>query len=252
MGKDLGFEYLRKYEPSLFKRYRFWIKVCKVILFGTPALFLFLSFVLAIFQSINAGPTNVGADPIGAGIVAFFLLIGFVYPWIALSLVPVYVVATYVAWSRDRSLNDRERIAMNEKTRQHFNVEQAHSAKLLTELQARAIGAQIVAEAGATVYNNSFNNSTVVDRSTLIESLNRVDNDTQLADALQVVAGIVQNSGNALAIQTLNEFNKKIAAKDSKITLRALWDQPVKLVPDVVAIGGAASKIIEFLSGTKI
>src|ERR1700732_1983040 len=119
---------------------------------------------------------------------------------------------------------------MNERTTKHFSAEQEQGAKLLTEFQARAIGANIIAEQGATVYNNSFNNSTVVDRSTLIHSMNRVESDAQLADALKVVAGIVQNANNAAAIETLNEFNKKIASKDSKITLRALWDQMGKLV----------------------
>jgi hypothetical protein len=237
MRKSLAFHHLHAFEPKLYRRYQ---RAKKAILWFAfvilPVLCVVLSIGVAIWGS-------------GEFVVPLFAsLILVVGPFDIAVLLPAYGLVLVFGWICDRSIADRERIAMNERTTKHFSVEQEQNAKLLTEVQARAIGSHIIAGEGATVYNNSFNNSTVVDRSTLIHSMNRFQTDDQLADALKIVAGIVQNSKNAAAIETLNEFNKKIASKDSKITLRALWDQIVKLVPTVAEIGGAASKIVDWLS----
>jgi len=237
MRKSLAFHYLLAFEPKLYRRYQ----LVKKIIVLTALIVLPLCCVgLSIYVLIWGGHEFWG--PL---IFSFFIL---VLPFDFMVLLPIYGLVVLWAWFYDRSIADRERIAMNDRTTKHFSAEQEQSAKLLTELQARAIGANIIAEQGATVYNHSFNNSAVVERSTLIHSLNRVERDAQLADALKIVAGIVQNSKNSAAIETLNEFNRKIASQDSKITLRALWDQIVKLVPSVIEIGAAASKIVEWLS----
>jgi hypothetical protein len=145
---------------------------------------------------------------------------------------------------RDRALKDRESIELVRSTEVHHMA----SVKILTELQAREIGAQIVAHSGVNVYSNSFNKATSIDRSSLIDSMNSINHeDASLADSLQVLAGIVHNSNDPQAIDTLNEFNKKIAQGESKTTLRALWDRIVKLVPDVATIGEAALRIARYL-----
>jgi hypothetical protein len=175
------------------------------LLFGVPLLVPFVLLFVILFFGQNRDPLR---DAAFNAIFASFMLVYYGYlPYFRFVAV-IYGIALAFARYRDDALKDMEKIEMSERTWKHFNIEQQRSAKRLTELQAREIGGRIVAEAGATVYNNSFNNSTVVDCSTLINSTNRVENDGQLADALQIVAGIIQNFNNSIAIQTLHEFNK--------------------------------------------
>jgi hypothetical protein len=231
----IGLEYLRRYRPDLFKRYRKWKRVFLILPLGLPVGLMVLAAAISLLRG--------GQDWNIAG--GTFVVIFLAYQYFFFICVGFYGLFAYLAWSKNRALRDRENIDMAADTKRYYG----DNARFLTELQAREIGARIVAQPGAVVYNNSFNNSTIVDRSTLVESMNSIKHvDSSLADSLQVLAGVVQNSNDTRAIETLNEFNRKIAQRENKITLRALWEQLVKLVPDVATIGEATLRIIRYLS----
>jgi hypothetical protein len=232
--EGIGFEYLRRYRPDLFEKYSKWKRLCWVVPLWLAAGAIVIAFLAVIVRG--------GQEWLILGYTALAIL--FCAPFIFGVSIAFYLLFVFLSWLKNRALKDRESIDLVESTKRHHRT----SVKILTELQAREIGARIVAHAGASVYSNSFNNATIIDRSTLIESMNSIkQEDASLADSLQVLAGVVHNSNDPQAIETLNEFNKKVAQRESKITLRALWDQIVKLVPDVATIGEATLRIMRYL-----
>jgi len=236
MSRDegIGFEYLRRYRPDLFKKYSKW----KRLSWAVPLWLAAGAVVTAALVVLVRG----GQEWSIVGITAFVIL--FISPYVVGISAAVYALFFLLGRSKDRALKDRESIDLVASTKLHHGT----SVKILTELQAREIGERIVAQAGANVYINSFNNATVVNGSSLVDSMNSIKHeDASLADSLQVLAGVVQHSNDPKAIDTLNEFNKKIAQRESKITLRALWHELVKLAPDVATIGEATLRIMRYL-----
>ena len=82
----------------------------------------------------------------------------------------------------------------------------------------------------ANVQGDSFSNigagATIINRSTLTNSLNaaRQVAGEDTAKALQSVSQIVENSGNADAVESLNEFNEELAKPDPKKSrLKLFW-----------------------------
>lgn len=71
--------------------------------------------------------------------------------------------------------------------------------------------------------------------------------DSNLSDALKIIAGFVEKTNNREAADLLNEFNKKIADGDSKITLKSIWKNIVSTVPDIVTLGEFVAKIYAYL-----
>jgi hypothetical protein len=85
----------------------------------------------------------------------------------------------------------------------------------------------------------------VVIDSAVSNSFNHIrDADPVLAEALETVSGIVENSGNKEAGQAWARFLKELSTDKDKSVLSALWEKIVKLVPDVAKLVESAAKIV--------
>ena len=81
---------------------------------------------------------------------------------------------------------------------------------------------------------------TVIIASDLINSMNQ---NPDIADALKVVAGFVQDSGSEEAKKCFNELIKRSNNSDDKVVAGALWERLVKLLPSLSSLADAFVKL---------
>lgn len=117
-------------------------------------------------------------------------------------------------------------------------VKSAH--KKISEIEARGLGDTIIAHAGATVVN----------RSIVVNSFNALkDSEPELADALKVLAGFVENSKNSEAAEALGNLTEAIGKSDRKPSqVRAYWNELVRILPGVTALAAAVTAVTKLFS----
>jgi hypothetical protein len=71
--------------------------------------------------------------------------------------------------------------------------------------------------------------------------------DPDVAEALKIIGGFIEKSGNKEAADIYNEFNKRIDAGEGKIVVSSLWDKLVTILPGIVSLGDAVQKIVMFI-----
>jgi hypothetical protein len=84
-------------------------------------------------------------------------------------------------------------------------------------------------------YEN-IHNSTIINRSVLDNSFNKVkkDFDDNIAESLLKIGSIIEGSGNKEAGELFNSFNYEISKKEpSKVTLKSLWNGLVGMLPSI-------------------
>ena len=94
-------------------------------------------------------------------------------------------------------------------------------------------------------------NSTVINRSLLSNSLNKVRNEVggDVADAINAVAEEVQKSHDADAIELFDEFNRELQSDTPrKSMLRVLFDGITKAAPAINSLTDATTKIAGLFS----
>jgi len=69
----------------------------------------------------------------------------------------------------------------------------------------------------------------------------------ELEDALKTIAGYVESLGASETNEAFNNFNKNVRDKSSNGTLRTLWNEVVRLLPDAVKITDATVAISKHL-----
>jgi hypothetical protein len=88
--------------------------------------------------------------------------------------------------------------------------------------------------------------STIINRSVLTDSLNkvRIERGEDVAKALELVADVVSKSGNKQAGELFDSFNEELKkAEPKKSVLRSLWDGLVSALPTISTMAGVAQKI---------
>jgi hypothetical protein len=88
--------------------------------------------------------------------------------------------------------------------------------------------------------------STIINRSVLTDSLNkvRIERGEDVAKALELVADVVSKSGNKRAGELFDSFNEELKKPEpKKSVLRSLWDGLVSALPTISTMAGVAQKI---------
>lgn len=99
----------------------------------------------------------------------------------------------------------------------------------------------IVTAGGQAVMGDNFSSisdSTIVNRSLIANSLNRLheQGDGETAEALRLLADAVEESGNQEAAECLDSLNEELAKPESrKSVMRAMWDRIIVLLPHVAS-----------------
>jgi hypothetical protein len=71
--------------------------------------------------------------------------------------------------------------------------------------------------------------------------------DPNVAEALKMVGGVIEKSGNREAAAKLDELNKRLAERDNEVVVKGLWERILALIPDIAKLGDVALKIGEFI-----
>jgi hypothetical protein len=210
-----------------------------------------LKDAVPIVRDENGNDVNFGLRiGYGLGVLGLFLLGGLIslnsssiVPMIAVIIlggVPLSIVVYIMSEGNiqrvhlDSQNRERERDIL---IKENYVISK-NTSDAISELKAKETGDFIIAGAGATIIN----------RAMLHNSMNKViAQDNNLSEALKTIAGFVEQSKNTDAAEILNEFNKKIDAGDSKVTLKALWISLVSTVPDVVKLGKSAAQIYQYV-----
>jgi hypothetical protein len=90
--------------------------------------------------------------------------------------------------------------------------------------------------------------ATVINRSTLTNSMNSVTDEygREVADALQQIAELVEQSGNADAVENFNALTEELQRPNPRKSLiRSFWDGMLQAVP---ILADAGAKIAPLLS----
>jgi hypothetical protein len=113
-------------------------------------------------------------------------------------------------------------------------------AKVTTDVErlARVRGDTII-QGNITVSGEGV----VIIGSELVNSMNR---NPEIADALKVVAGFVQEAGNPEAAKCLNELIKRNNQGEDKVVTSALWDRLIKILPSISSLTDAFITLTKF------
>ena len=96
------------------------------------------------------------------------------------------------------------------------------------------------------VFEN-ISNSTIINRSYLEGSLNKVKKDVSedTADALRQIAEFIGKSGNEAAIENFNSFNEELQKEDaSKNKLKTWWNGVTDALPGLLKMTELVAKVI--------
>jgi hypothetical protein len=88
--------------------------------------------------------------------------------------------------------------------------------------------------------------ATIVNRSTLNNSLNRAQHEAGDAavGALEMVAQVIENSGNQEAAENFNALSEELErAQPRKSVLRSFWNGIIAALPEIAQIAGIADHI---------
>ena len=99
---------------------------------------------------------------------------------------------------------------------------------------------------------NNISNSTIINRSSVEKSFNRIQEkyDKETAMALLQVAQEIEKSGNKEAAELFENFNEEIQKpKPRRSVLRSVWEGIEKALPSVLEITDIAIRISKILSG---
>lgn len=91
----------------------------------------------------------------------------------------------------------------------------------------------------------SGNHAPVVINGQIVNSYNSiVQEDPELASAIKLLGGYIEESKSKEAAEYFDEFHKLIAEKDSsKVTLKALWNGMIKVLPEIENLKNVVTKV---------
>jgi hypothetical protein len=142
----------------------------------------------------------------------------------------------YEIRQKDRDLEYQARIADN-------TAQQAGAMVMMSEKQAHAAGQAMIHDitvgSGARDVQININAGT---GDFLVQAVKTVEtNNEPLAAALTTIAGALRDVKDEEALETLRQMNKKIAQGEDKLTIKALWNHLLKLVPDLAKMTEAVA-----------
>jgi hypothetical protein len=218
---DVEYPYYRVYQPRSFR----WSEGCAVFAIGFLAAGLVGSIATAYYFDGFAG-------------FIFFIVSIFIFG---------FVVNQLTESQKEHDARWKEHhLAKRDELVAQANIKQAKTMDKMTDTQAKALGQQIVSQ---TTYNISATGhgtvtTTVVSGDLLNGSIQTLTkDDPKLEDALQKIAGYIENLGSVESKVAFNDFNKNVREKSSAGTTRALWREVISLLPDAVKATEAAITI---------
>lgn len=160
------------------------------------------------------------------------------YLWVVLlvvilAIIPIAVGKLIIRSKKDDAVSAALAAERNELISKAGNM----NGESMKDINAK--GHVVMAGAGAVVIVGS----------TVAESFNKMKNDDpELAASIQKISGMVEKSGNVEAGKAWARFLKELSGEKDQSVLSALWDNVVKLVPNVATLTESAAKIVSVIA----
>lgn len=206
--------------------------------------------VVGLFDSMMpSSPTFANMpQPPGFGLISFLVSCSFAF-------VAFYSLAIKFGES-ERILSDFKD-SMHKEFRQEKNM-QRRVGDAISEIAEKRSGYTLIAEAGATVISGN-SNSTIFNNSTTGSNYLKntgdfisgiKDKEPNLADAMAVLAALVEKAGKKEAVEAFENLNSALQAENRKPSMiRAIWNDLLALLPEAATMTGAAAAIAAVIKG---
>jgi hypothetical protein len=223
---------VRQYAPAQFIIYDRWATLLLPIALAGPFVFVYFLGTMASWFS----------DGFNVHVIysTFGLTVTIAAGWLANSKTDTIYGVALENFRREQDRRLRQSVAAQRETATSIR-------ELSTAMSAQAQELESLSRSrGDTIIRGDIKVSgagTVIIASELINSMNH---NPDIADALKVVAGFVQDSGSEEAKKCFNELIKRSNNSDDKVVAGALWERLVKLLPSLSSLADAFVKLSSY------